>query len=496
MKYISTRGGVTTPVSSAMAIKQGLAFDGGLFMPAHIPCVDMNFIKELSLLSYPERAARLISFFLTDYTYDELIEDANLAYSNERFDGQIAPVRALDEKTSILELWHGPTCAFKDMALQLMPRLFSRAMKKCGESRRGLILVATSGDTGKAALEGYKDVEGVSVKVFYPTDGVSMMQKLQMQTQVGKNLSVAAIRGNFDDAQSKVKEIFGDEDCKRILNDEGYFLSSANSINFGRLVPQIVYYFSAYVDMCNEGRISFGEKIDVTVPSGNFGNIFAAFIAKKMGLPINKLICASNKNNVLTDFLQTGKYNQNRPFYATSSPSMDILISSNLERLLYTLFGADRCRYLMSELHDKGEYALTTDELDAINQHFIGYCATDDEVSECIKHTYKEKECLIDTHTAVALVATEKYMHEYKAKEMMLVASTASPYKFAHEVLHSILGITEDAISAPQKLEELTGIKMPAPIADLQSKEIIHKDIIDKDDMWLSTINFVKSPQS
>ena len=492
MKYISTRGGVDISVSSAMAIKQGLAFDGGLFMPDHIPSVDMSFIKKLSQLSYAEKAAKLISLFLDDYTYDEIFEDASEAYSSERFGSYAAPVKNLDDNISILELWHGPTCAFKDMALQLMPRLFSRAMKKCNENRKALILVATSGDTGKAALEGYKDVGGVCVKVFYPTDGVSMMQKLQMQTQVGKNLSVAAIKGNFDDAQSRVKDIFADEECKRILNDEGYFLSSANSINFGRLVPQIVYYFSAYGDMCNDGRITLGEKIDITVPSGNFGNIFAAFMAKKMGLPIDKLICASNKNNVLTDFLQTGIYNQNRPFYATSSPSMDILISSNLERLLYTLFGSDRCKYLMNELHDKGEYALSSDELNIINEHFIGYSATDDEVAECINRMYKEKECLIDTHTAVALVATEKYMLDYKAQKTVLVASTASPYKFAHEVIRSIFGICTDAVSAPQKLEELTNVKMPSPIADLPSKAIIHKDIIEKDDMWESTVNFIK----
>ena len=493
MKYISTRGGAFEPVSSAVAIKEGLAYDGGLFMPTDIPTVDRKFIEDLSSLSYPERAAKTLSLFLTDYTAEELLSDAKDAYSYDKFDGEFAPVRMLDDRTSVLELWHGPTCAFKDMALSLMPRLFTRAIKKCDEKRKALILVATSGDTGKAALEGYKNVEGVCLKVFYPTDGVSAMQKLQMQTQEGENLSVAAIRGNFDDAQNRVKEIFSSEECKAALDNEGYFLSSANSINFGRLAPQIVYYFSAYVDMCQSGAITMGEKIDVTVPSGNFGNIFAAFIAKLMGLPIGRLICASNKNDVLTEFFKTGRYNRNRQFYATSSPSMDILISSNLERLLYTLFGAKRCGALMKELSEKGEYSLTTKELDTVNRHFLGYSATDDEVSERIRLTFNDKKYLIDTHTAVALVATDKYMREYKAKEKMLAVSTASAYKFAHEVLKSIFNVEECAVSAPYSLEQLTNIKIPDPISELRSKEILHNEIIDKDDMWKSTLEFVRS---
>ena len=493
MKYISTRGGVSESVFSATAIKEGLASDGGLFMPTHIPGVNIEFIAGLSSLSYPERAAKILSLFLTDYSYDELIEDTATAYSTENFDGHFAPVNHLDDDISILELWHGPTSAFKDMALQLMPRLFIRALRKCEEQRKALILVATSGDTGKAALEGYKNIDGICLKVFYPTDGVSAMQKLQMQTQVGENLSVAAIRGNFDDAQSRVKKIFSSAECKATLDKEGYFLSSANSINFGRLAPQIVYYFSAYIDMCHDGRINMGEKINVTVPSGNFGNIFAAFIAKLMGLPIGRLICASNKNDVLTEFFKTGRYNQNRQFYATSSPSMDILISSNLERLIYVLFGSERCRILMQDLHDKGEYSLTPEELAIVNQHFTGYSATDNEVAECICFTYKEKNNLIDTHTAVALVATDKFMREYKVKERLLVASTASPYKFAHEVLKSIFYIEDDAISAPYSLEKLTNIKIPTPISELKDKEIVHKEIIDKDDMWESTLAFIRS---
>ena len=339
MKYISTRGISRAMVSSATAIKQGLASDGGLFMPTDIPNINIDFLDKLTSLSYPERCAEILSLFLTDYSYDEILEDAVAAYSEEKFYGGIAPVKELYDGVFMLELWHGPTSAFKDMALQLMPRLFTRAMKKCGEKRDALILVATSGDTGKAALEGYKDIGGVLLKVFYPTDGVSAMQKLQMQTQVGNNLSVSAIRGNFDDAQSRVKEIFSSAECNKVLEEDGVFLSSANSINFGRLVPQIVYYFSAYVDMYKSGSIALGEKIDVVVPTGNFGNIFAAFLAKMMGLPIGKLICASNDNKVLYDFFSTGTYDRNRDFVLTTSPSMDILISSNLERLIYRICG-------------------------------------------------------------------------------------------------------------------------------------------------------------
>ena len=493
MKYISTRGISRAAVSSATAIKQGLASDGGLFMPTDIPSINIDFLEKLTSLSYPKRCAEILSLFLKDYSYDEILEDAQAAYDEVKFKGGIAPVTELSDSLFMLELWHGPTAAFKDMALQLMPRLFTRAMKKCGETREALILVATSGDTGKAALEGYKDIDGILLKVFYPTDGVSAMQKLQMQTQTGKNLSVSAIRGNFDDAQSRVKEIFSSAECNKVLEEDGVFLSSANSINFGRLVPQIVYYFSAYIDMYKSKKIALGEKIDVVVPTGNFGNIFAAFIAKNMGLPIYKLICASNKNDVLCEFLRTGRYNSRRPFYSTASPSMDILISSNLERLLYVLFGQERCAELMTRFSATGEYQLTANELSQVQEHFIGYSATDEEGSKLIKNVYEQKNSLIDTHTAVALVAAEKYALEYKAKNNILVVSTASPYKFAHEVLLSIFGIKENAISAPDVLEGLTKTTMPEPISSMRKKEIIHKKIIEKTDMWKSTLDFVRT---
>ncbi|MBQ6893200.1 MAG: threonine synthase, partial [Clostridia bacterium] len=338
MNYSSTRStNKNEKVSAAQAIKQGLANDGGLFMPESIPQISLSDIETLIDKSYVERAVNVLAKFLTDYTEDELRADCEAAYNENRFVGGAAPIKSVDGKVFSLELWHGPTCAFKDMALQIMPRLLCRALEKTGEKRDAMILVATSGDTGKAALEGYRDVDKIRIKVFYPVDGVSRVQKLQMATQGGNNVDVCAIYGNFDDAQSGVKKIFADADIASELNDKGIFLSSANSINWGRLAPQIVYYVSAYCDMVKMGEIELGDKIDVCVPTGNFGNIFAAYIAKMMGLPIDKFVCASNKNNILTDFLATGTYDRNRKFYTTMSPSMDILISSNLERLLYTL---------------------------------------------------------------------------------------------------------------------------------------------------------------
>ncbi len=490
MKYISTRGGAPSGVSSAYAIKCGLAQDGGLFMPEKIPKINNEFLEKLSSLSYAERAAEILSLFLSDFERDELCEATCGAYSKEKFGDDPAPVIALSDGITMLELWHGPTCAFKDMALQIMPRLFTRSLKKCGEEREALILVATSGDTGKAALEGYRDTAGVSVKVFYPTDGVSQMQKLQMQTQEGKNLSVSGIKGNFDDAQNGVKAIFSDTDFAKRLDDGGVFLSSANSINWGRLVPQIVYYFSAYVDMFSCGRIKMGEKIDVTVPTGNFGNIFAGFLAKEMGLPIGRLVCASNKNDVLTEFLRCGRYNRNRPFHATISPSMDILISSNLERLIFLLFGQERCRELMEALRERGEYRLTGDELSMIQEHFIGYSTDEEDCALCIKDTFEKEKYLIDTHTSVALSAAKRYMHDYKASLEMLVISTATPYKFAADVLKSAFGISADSTSAPRVLEELSGVIMPQPIAALGEKTVIHKGVIGREDMAEKTLEF------
>ena len=331
MKYQSTRSLNSQPVSASEAIKNGLAPDGGLYMPTEIPAMTKEELTSLLHKDYATRAAYVLKKFLDDYTEAELLEDCRAAYGEARFPGGAAPLSHPDAQISMLELWHGPTSAFKDMALQIMPRLLSRALVKTGEKRTAMILVATSGDTGKAALEGYRDIPGIKIKVFYPVDGVSRVQKMQMITQEGENVEVSAIRGNFDDAQSGVKKIFADQKIAEALNERGVFLSSANSINWGRLAPQIVYYISVYLDMVTAQKIQMGDVIDICVPTGNFGNIFAAFIAKKMGVPLGRLVCASNKNNVLTDFFETGTYNRNRAFHTTISPSMDILMSSNLE---------------------------------------------------------------------------------------------------------------------------------------------------------------------
>ena len=354
-------------------------------------------------------------------------------------------------------------------------------------------MVATSGDTGKAALEGYKNIPGTKIKVFYPVLGVSRVQKLQMQTQEGENVSVSGIVGNFDDAQSGVKKIFSDKEFANKLNASGIFLSSANSINWGRLVPQIVYYVSAYCDMVNSGAISFGDKIDVCVPTGNFGNIFAAYIAKLMGLPIETLICASNVNNVLTDFLKSGVYDKNRQFHATISPSMDILISSNLERLLYVTLGSEKCAYYMNKLATDGRYKLTDDELSLIQSSFVGYYTDEDMTRETIKNTYKNKNCLIDTHTAVAVYAAECYANDTKAERKILAVSTASPYKFANDVFSAVSAKNaENELSALRELSDFTGVKIPSPLANLAGKEILHSETIDKCDMEDATLRFAR----
>ena len=494
MNYVSTRGKDNKGVSSAYAIKTGLASDGGLYMPEEIPQISYEEITELLSADYPTRAAKILSRFLTDYTYEELYEDALGAYSQKKFGDAPAPVTKIDDTVYMLELWHGPTCAFKDMALQIMPRLFSRALKKCGEERCAMILVATSGDTGKAALEGYCDIPATKIKVFYPVDGVSRVQKLQMQTQVGKNVSVDGIVGNFDDAQTGVKKIFSDKSIADKLNKNGVFLSSANSINWGRLVPQIVYYISAYCDMVNSGAINLGDKIDVCVPTGNFGNIFAGYIAKLMGLPIEKLVCASNSNKVLTDFLKSGTYDRNRDFYTTISPSMDILISSNLERLLYVTLGAEKTAAYMKSLNEVGSYTLSSEDLAKINASFVGYYTDEEKTKAMIKSLFENKNCLVDTHTAVALGATYEYMNDGKTERKILTVSTASPYKFAFDVYSALRGESpKDELSALGELSELTGVPVPTPLCGLEAKEVRFVRTIGKDDMENAALDFAKA---
>ncbi len=483
MKYISTRGG-KDETTAAGAIKQGLAADGGLFMPDEIPSLSQEKIAELCKLSYAERAANILSMYLTDYEYESLLADCKKAYAADRFVGGAAPLHKLNDSTFVLELWHGPTSAFKDMALQIKPKLLSSALKITGEKRTAFILVATSGDTGKAALEGYRDVDGVKITVFYPVDGVSRVQKLQMATQLGDNVSVCAIEGNFDDAQTGVKKIFGSSEIADKLNENGVFLSSANSINWGRLAPQIVYYVSAYCDLINSGEIKCGDKINVTVPTGNFGNIFAAFIAKQMGLPINKLVCASNKNNILTDFLATGTYDRNRQFHTTMSPSMDILISSNLERLLYVMSGSENTASLMKQLNENGKYTVDAELKAKLDAHFTGLFCDEEGTSAEIKVTFENDGYLIDTHTAVGLNCARRYMAQNDDGIKMVVASTASPYKFAADVYKSITDERpSDELAALEELSKLTGTEIPYPLKDIDTRRIRFKKTIKKEAM-------------
>lgn len=493
MNYQSTRDMSAEKFSAAQIIKQGLASDGGLFVPESIPSLSFDEIKSLSGMSYPQRAASILSKYLTDYTYEELLADCEKVYSEEGFPGGAAPLVSVYGNIHSLELWHGPTAAFKDMALQIMPRLLSRALDKTGEDRTALILVATSGDTGKAALEGYRDVDKIKIMVFYPVDGVSRVQKLQMATQLGENVNVCAINGNFDDAQTGVKVIFGDKSAAERLNGEGYFFSSANSINWGRLAPQIVYYVSAYCDLLNEGKIQLGDKVNVCVPTGNFGNIFAAYLAKLMGLPIDKFICASNRNNILTDFLRTGEYNRNRDFHCTMSPSMDILISSNLERLLYFTAGAQKTAEYMKSLNTVGSYKVDDEILAKISENFRGYYADEDATASTIKDYFNNHSYLCDTHTAVALNCAEQYMRESGDMTPMVVASTASPYKFASDVCKSITGQTpDDQLYALEYLSSISGTEISYPLRNLAERKVRFNKTIDPEKMLDEVMEFIK----
>ena len=492
MKYYSTRDQKMNSFDSAVVIKKGLAADGGLFVPESLPELTKADVEALCKMSYPERAATVLSKFLTDYTYEELLADCEKAYCESSFPGGAAPLAKVTDTIYSLELWHGPTAAFKDMALQIMPRLLSRALVKTGEDNTALILVATSGDTGKAALEGYKDVDGVKIMVFYPVDGVSKVQKLQMATQTGSNVNVCAIKGNFDDAQNGVKKIFSDDAAKAKLLENGYILSSANSINWGRLAPQIVYYVSAYCDMMASSDINYGEKVNVCVPTGNFGNIFAAYLAKCMGLPLGKLICASNDNNVLTDFLATGTYNRNRDFHTTISPSMDILISSNLERLLFFAAGAEKTAGYMKQLSDDGKYTVSADVKAIIDENFIGYYANEDSTRATLEHFYRDFGYLADTHTSVALNCAEQYLKDTSDNAKMIVASTASPYKFASDVYEAIAHKPASAeTGALDDLSVMTSTEISYPLRGLAERKVNFDTVIEKDTMLEEVYTFM-----
>lgn len=484
MKFISTRDiKGDSRVSAAFAIKQGLAPDGGLYVPEYIPQIDETFVTSLLSKTYPEKAAEILSLFLDDFTKEELLEYSHAAYINNTFPESVAPLAEVSDNLSVLELWHGPTAAFKDFALSIMPRLLTASLRKLGESRTALILVATSGDTGKAALEGYRDVDGIKIKVFYPVDGVSKVQKLQMATQTGNNVDVCAIRGNFDDAQTGVKKIFSDKEIAEELNAQGYFLSSANSINWGRLAPQIVYYFSAYCDLLTKNKIKYGDIVDYCVPTGNFGNILAGFIAKKMGLPVGKLVCASNTNNILTDFLSTGVYDRNRKFHTTISPSMDILISSNLERLLYFVAGSGVVVNCMKSLADTGSYSIAEDILARINSDFCGYYADETATTETIGNVYENHGYLCDPHTAVGMHCADLYMDGHNSNNLV-VLSTASPYKFASSVYNALTKCkAPEGYEALTALSDLTSTPISTPLAGLDKRTVRFDRVCDPEQM-------------
>lgn len=494
MYYLSTRnkGLRFTP---AQAIAQGLSREGGLFVPQQIPALPEGALDAMKNMTYQQRAVYVMGLYLDGFSQDELASYTAQAYSAEKFDTpEVAPVRKLDQNTYCLELWHGPTCAFKDMALQMLPHLLSASLKKNEETRTACILVATSGDTGKGALEGFKDVNQTRIMVFYPKDGVSEIQELQMRTQEGSNVGVCAVKGNFDDAQTGVKCLFSDEQLREVLNKRGFFFSSANSINWGRVLPQIVYYISAYVDLVQQGAISMGDAANVCVPTGNFGNILAAYYAKLMGLPIGKLICASNRNNVLTEFLTTGIYDRNRPFYNTVSPSMDILISSNLERLLYAMSGEDAelVSEYMTQLNTTGRYEVNDQLKEKISTCFAAGYTDEQQTKETIRKHWEQHRYLMDTHTAVGVHVREQYRERTGDHTVTIVASTASPFKFSDTVLESI-GETDlpSGIALLDKLSEVTHIPTPEPLEKLKHKCPRFDICVEKDQLIDAVLGFL-----
>lgn len=484
MKFRSTRG-LEKDIPSAQAIINGIAKDGGLYVPDEFPDV-YDKLKEDTNIKYEDLAFKVINEYFTDIDDAELIGAINDAYNN-RFDVKV--------KNNFLELYHGPTCAFKDAALLFLPQIMKRAKKIQGIKEDVTILTATSGDTGKAALEGFAGVDGFKVVVYYPKNGVSAIQERQMVSQEGNNVKVIGIKGNFDDAQTGVKEIFGDSDFRAKLVEKGYILSSANSINIGRLVPQIVYYFYGYFNLVNQGIVKLDEPINVVVPTGNFGNILAGYYAKQMGLPIDKFICASNENKVLTDFFETGVYDKKRELVLTESPSMDILVSSNLERLLYEASGrkAEVVSELMNSLNNKGIYEVN-DTVKSFIKEFYGNFATTEEVYEAIKEEYEKEDYLMDTHTAVAHVVKNKYIKETGDNKPALVLSTASPYKFPRSICNALeIDVNNvDDFKVLTKLHEETNTEIPKNLSGLEMAKVLHDEIWDKSEMREALINFLK----
>lgn len=489
--YKSTRDS-RVRVTASQAILKGLSEDGGLFVPESIPALDVS-LKELAKMNYQQTAYAVMSRFLTDFTEEELKECIERAYDSKFDLPQIAPlVKA--EGAYYLELFHGATIAFKDMALSILPHLMTVSARKNQVKQEIVILTATSGDTGKAALAGFADVPGTKIVVFYPKDGVSPIQEKQMVTQKGDNTFVVGIRGNFDDAQSGVKAIFGDTALKEELAEEGYQFSSANSINIGRLVPQIVYYVYAYAKLFADGEIEENEPVNVVVPTGNFGNILAACYAKQMGLPVKKLICASNDNKVLYDFFQTGCYNKNREFVLTSSPSMDILISSNLERLIYQIGDQEdeTTRKLMGELAGNGRYEITPAMAEKLGDFYGGY-ASEAETAETIRSLYESVGYVIDTHTAVASCVYNKYRKETKDAAKTIVASTASPFKFTRSVMEAIGEAVDgvDDFELADRLSRLSGVEVPKAVEEIRTAKVLHNTVVNVDEMKQTVKEFL-----
>ncbi len=489
--YKSTRSD-TAPIKASQAILKGLSDDGGLFVPTQIPHLDKT-MEDLTAMDYRGVAYEVMKLMLTDYTEEELKACINAAYDNKFDTDEIAPLHETKDGTTYLELFHGSTIAFKDMALSILPHLMITAAKKNHEDKKIVILTATSGDTGKAALAGFAGVEGTKIIVFYPKDGVSSIQERQMVTQQGDNTCVIGIKGNFDDAQTGVKKIFTDNAVKAHLAENGYQFSSANSINIGRLVPQIVYYVWAYTRLLKSGKIQNGEAINYVVPTGNFGNILAAYYAKQMGTPIGKLVCASNSNKVLFDFFQTGTYDRNRDFILTTSPSMDILISSNLERLIYHIAGDDATADagFMKDLTEKGVYTIT-DDMRAKLADFVGGYATEEETAQEIKRLYDAEGYVIDPHTAVASKVYNAYKNENNDEIKTVVVSTASPFKFESSVMKA-LGKNADLsdLDLADKLSKVANVKVPNAVESLRNAEIRHKTVCEKDQMLAEVEKFL-----
>lgn len=489
--YISTRD-TKNRVTASQAILKGISQEGGLFVPENIPTIDLDW-NVLKNQSYQEIAQKVLSVFLSDFTQEEIRECVTRAYDQKFDDQKIAPLHYLNENIYLLELFHGNTIAFKDMALSILPYLMTTAAKKNKLKEKIAILTATSGDTGKAAMAGFADVDGTKIIVFYPKDGVSNIQRQQMITQPGDNVKVVAIEGNFDDAQTEVKKMFQDQQLKQILLERGYVLSSANSINIGRLVPQIVYYVYAYAQLVKENRIENGRTIDIAVPTGNFGNILAAYYAKKIGVPIGKLICAANRNNVLVDFFNSGQYNAKREFYLTSSPSMDILVSSNLERLIYFLVDEQDqiVNQLMKELSNKGIYQIEKQLLDKSTEFYANQ-ADDAETQATIRKVYEEDHYVMDPHTAVAYTVVNKYRNYSQSTNPTIIAATASPYKFSETVVAALTGEKgHSEVQLMKKLKDLSNVSIPEAVSQIMSQPVLHQSEVMIEDMKQSVLTFL-----